>query len=125
MNPNPSHRPDRWARLKKQLARARGAAELSYLYICRQGIWDDFTEWRSVYTDADPCNPVFEHIAAQERLLDELIDQLNIAKSKAEMYQKGEQFYYGLLGKKDEKINRLITMIANLTAQLAKQRRAD
>ena len=57
--------------------------------------------------------------------MDELIDQLNIAKSKAEMYQKGEQFYYGLLGKKDEKINRLITMIANLTAQLAKQRRAD
>lgn len=38
------------------------------------------------------------------------------------MYQKSEQFYYGLLGKKDEQINRLITMVANLTDTTIKQR---
>ena len=69
-----------------------------------------------------PCDPIFEFVGSQERQLNGLTQQLNLTQSKAEMYQKSEQFYYGLLGKKDEQINRLITMVANLTDTTVKQR---
>lgn len=128
-NTNPSHRPNRWARLKKQLTRARAdrdtathLKEFAYLYICQEGLWDDFTEWMAQQTDTNPCNPVFDFVGSQERQLNGLTQQLNLTQSKAEMYQKSEQFYYGLLGKKDEQINRLITMVANLTDTTVKQR---
>ncbi len=131
MNPNtdPSHRPNRWARLKKQLTRARAdrdtathLKEFAYLYISKRGLWDDFTEWMAEHSDTNPCDPIFEFVGSQERQLNGLTQQLNLTQSKAEMYQKSEQFYYGLLGKKDEQINRLITMVANLTDTTVKQR---
>lgn len=131
MNPdtNPSHRPNRWARLKKQLTRARAdrdtathLKEFAYLYICERELWDDFTEWMAEHNDTNPCDPIFEFVGSQARQLNGLTQQLTLTQSKAEMYQKSEQFYYGLLGKKDEQINRLIAMVANLTDTTVKQR---
>ena len=128
-NTNPSHRPNRWARLKKQLTRARAdrdtathLKEFAYLYICERELWDDFTEWMAEHNDTNPCDPIFEFVGSQARQLNGLTQQLTLTQSKAEMYQKSEQFYYGLLGKKDEHINRLITMVATLTDTTVKQR---
>lgn len=129
LDTNPSNRPNRWARLKKQLTRARAdrdtathLKEFAYLYICERELWDDFTEWMAERSDTNPCDPIFEFVGSQARQLNGLTQQLTLTQSKAEMYQKSEQFYYGLLGKKDEQINRLITMVANLTDTTVKQR---
>ena len=128
-NPSRQHRPNRWARFKQQLNRARTdrdtathLKELAYLYICQEGMWDDFTEWMAGQDPAHPCNPVFEFIGTQERQITGLTRQLTLSQSTAEMYHKSERFYYELLGKKDEQINRLISMVADLTNTTVKQR---
>ncbi len=128
-NPSREHRPNRWARLKKQLNRARTdrdtathLKELAYLYICQEDLWDDFTEWIAGKDTAHPCNPVFEFIGTQARQLNDLNQQLTLTQSQAEMYKKSEQWYYGLLGKKDEQIDRLISMVADLANTTVKQR---
>lgn len=126
---NPSHRPNRWARLKKQLTRARAdrdtathLKEFAYLYICESELWDDFTEWMAHHTDTNPCNPIFEFVGSQARQLNGLTLQLNLSQQSATMYKQSKEFYYEMLGKKDEQINKLITMVGNLTDKTIKQR---
>jgi len=128
-NPSRQHRPNRWARLKKQLNRARTdrdtathLKELVYLYICQEGLWDDFTEWMAGQDTDHPCNPVFEFIGKQERQINGLARQLTLTQQAATMFKESKEFYYGLLGKKDETINNLITMVGNLTDTTIKQR---
>lgn len=74
------------------------------------------------HTDTTPCNSIFEFIGSQARQLNGLTLQLNLSQQSATMYQQSKEFYYELLGKKDEQINNLITMVGNLTDKTIAQR---
>ena len=127
---NPSRqRPNRWARLKRQLKQARTdrdtathLKEFAQLYIVEVGLWDEFKDWLTTHSDTNPCNPIFEFVGQQARQIENLTENLNTTRTVADMHNKSERYYYGLLGKKDEQINTLITMVANLTEKWLAQR---
>lgn len=123
------HRPNRWARLKRQLKQARADRDTStrlknfaQLYIVEVGLWDEFGDWMSDHTDTNPCNPIFEFVGQQARQIENLTENLKTTRAVADMHYKSERYYYELLGKKDEQINTLIAMVANLTDKWLAQR---
>ncbi|MCM1037323.1 MAG: hypothetical protein NC406_08400 [Bacteroides sp.] len=127
--PSRQQRPNRWARLKRQLKQARAdrdtathLKEFAQLYIVEVGLWGEFNDWLNTHSDTNPCNPIFEFVGQQARQIENLTENLNTTQAVADMHSKSERFYYELLGKKDKQINTLITMVANLTEKWLAQR---
>lgn len=134
-NPSRHYRPNRWARLKKQLTRARAEADTAkrqrdwaHLFLASTDQWQEFSRWaqEQANNDADPSESVFTYFVnalnnAQAEA-DRATHRLTIAQKMGKMYEEQKEGYYRMMGAQGEQIDKLVGIIENLTERLNKQR---
>lgn len=139
MNPNntPSrqHRPNRWARLKKQLTQARAEAETAKrqrdwarLFLASTDQWQEFSRWaqEQAANDADPSESAFTYfvdaLKKAQAEVDRATHRLTIAQKLGKMYEEQKEGYYRMMGTQGEQIDKLMNIVENLTERVMQQR---
>lgn len=139
MNPNntPSrqHRPNRWARLKKQLTQARAEAETAkrqrdwaHLFLASTDQWQEFSRWaqEQANNDADPSESAFTYfvnaLTTAQAEADRATQRLTVAQRMGKMYEEQKEGYYRMMGTQGAQIDKLMSIVENLTERVMKQR---
>lgn len=124
-----------WARLKKQLTQARAEAETAkrqrdwaHLFLASTNQWQEFSRWaqEQANNDADPSESAFTYFVnalnnAQAEA-DRAIHRLTIAQKMGKMYEEQKEGYYRMVGTQGAQIDKLMSIIENLSEQVMKQR---
>lgn len=135
MNPNntPSrqHRPNRWARLKKQLTQARAEAETAkrqrdwaQMYIATIDLWQEFSRWAQEQADSDtnPTDTLCRLYAQATAEAEQATRRLSIAQKMAQMYEEQAKGYYKTIGTMGGQIDALLATVASLSEKATAQR---
>lgn len=134
-NPSRQHHPNRWARLKKQLTQARAEADTAkrqrdwaHLYITTIDLWQEFSQWakEQANNDADPSESAFTYFVnalnTAQAEADRATQRLTIAQRMGKMYEEQKEGYYRMMGTQGAQIDKLMSIVENLTEQVMKQR---
>ncbi len=134
-NPSRQHRPNRWARLKKQLTQARADADTAkrqrdwaHLFLASTDQWQEFSRWaqEQATNDADPSESAFTYFVnalnKAQAEADRATHRLTIAQKLSKMYEEQKEGYYRMMGTQGEQIDGLMSIVENLTERLIEQR---
>ncbi len=134
-NPSRQHRPNRWARLKKQLTQARADAETAkrqrewaHLFIASTNQWQEFSRWaqEQANNDADPSESAFTYFVnalnAAQAEADRATHRLTIAQRISKMYEEQKEGYYNMMGTQGAQIDKLMSIVESLTERVIQQR---
>ena len=129
-NPSRQHRPNRWARLKKQLKQARAEADTTkrqrdwaHLFIALKGEWHEFSKWAQQQADgeAGPTDTLCNLYAQARQEAENTRHRLTIAQTMGKMYEEQKEGYYEMLGTQGAQVDKLMSIIENLTERVMKQ----
>lgn len=129
-NPSRQHRPNRWARLKKQLKAARAEAATAdrlkawaYLYITQAGQWQEFDRWAQEQTEgSDSPTDVLCNLYAQAvRETEATRHRLNLSQMMGKMYSEQAEGYYKTIDTLNDQVTRLLETLGKLTDRLIEQ----
>lgn len=134
-NPSRQHRPNRWARLKKQLKQARAEADTAkrqrdwaHLFIASTNQWQEFSRWaqEQANNDADPSESAFTYFVnalnAAQAEADRATHRLTIAQKISKMYEEQKEGYYNMMGTQGAQIDKLMSIVESLTERVIQQR---
>lgn len=134
-NPSRQHRPNRWARLKKQLKQARAEADTAkrqrdwaHLFIASTDQWQEFDRWaqEQANEDADPSESAFTYfvnaLTTAQAEADRATQRLTIAQKMSKMYEEQKEGYYNMMGTQGAQIDKLMSIVENLTERVIQQR---
>lgn len=134
-NPSRQHRPNRWSRLKKQLTQARAEADTAkrqrdwaHLFLASTDQWQEFSRWAQVQAnnDADPSESAFTYfvnaLTTAQAEADRATQRLTVAQRMGKMYEEQNEGYYRMMGTQGAQIDKLMSIVENLTERVMKQR---
>lgn len=134
-NPSQQHRPSRWARLKKQLKQARAEADIAkrqkdwaHTFIASTDQWQEFSRWaqQQANEDADLSESIITYFVnalnAAQAEADRATHRLTIAQKMSKMYEEQKEGYYRMMGTQGAQIDKLMSIVGNLTERLIEQR---
>lgn len=124
-----------WVRLKKRLKQTRSDADTAkrqrdwaHLFLASTDQWQEFSRWaqEQANNDADPSESAFTYFVnalnnAQAEA-DRAIHRLTIAQKMGKMYEEQKEGYYRMVGTQGAQIDKLMSIIENLSEQVMKQR---
>lgn len=130
-NPSRQHRPNRWARLKKQLKAARAEAATAdrlkawaYLYITQAGQWQEFDRWAQEQAEGNdsPTDVLCNLYAQAVRETEAAQHRLNLSQKMGKMYSEQAEGYYKVIGTLNGQVTQLLETLGKLTDRVIEQR---
>lgn len=125
----PTRRPNRWARLKKQLRQARAEATIAKrgeqwanLFITQQGQWQEFSKWAMDNAEAEPTDVFAKMYAEASNNAKNLLERLKLSQAMGKMYEEQKDSFCKMICNLNSQMDKLQTMLITLIERNAEKR---